>query len=50
VEWSADGRLVATAGGRDLTARVWDADTGKELVLQQQELDALVPGIPRLVM
>jgi WD40 repeat protein len=31
--WSPDGSLVATAGGKDNTARVWDAGTGEELLL-----------------
>jgi WD40 repeat protein len=37
--WSPDGSLVASAGGKDNTARVWDAGTGEELMLFDRHAD-----------
>jgi WD40 repeat protein len=32
LSWSPDGRRLASANWRDATVRVWDADTGKEVL------------------
>jgi WD40 repeat protein/serine/threonine protein kinase len=38
VEFSADGRLVATCG-KDRTARIWDAATGREMAILRGHTD-----------